>query len=108
MRREMKCILVCVETSVRDVCGFYILGFLAKLGALGRVNGGTRTRERPGGSEAPLAREIQANKMVDRMVDLCLLLAAHGGHFSIENPTDSYMRLYPRMVKLTESVAIII
>ena len=60
--------------------------------ALSRLNGGTRSKLDPTGS---LPRELAANGHASFVAELCTTLSALGGLWTIENPTGSYLFLFP-------------
>ena len=68
-------------------------------GSAGVMNGGTRRKGRPGG-DGSLQREIIANGEAEYVAELCRAAYLHDCHFSIENPGNSYLFLYPPIVAL--------
>ena len=72
-------------------------------GAAGLLNRGTRRKHVPQGLGS-LLREIEANREVDAVVRLCFLLVQKGGHFTIENPANSFVWLYKSVAELMSRV----
>ena len=67
------------------------------------LNNGTRRKHCPEG-DGTLERERAGNRQADRVVELCILGAKHGTHFSIENPHGSHLFMYSSILHLLSTV----
>ena len=72
-------------------------------GRANTLNGGTRRKGFEQGDNT-LQRECSGNEQVTKVVNICLLLARHGGFFSIENHFDSYVWDCVAMLNLKSQV----
>ena len=81
---------------------YFYLHFAVPCGSWGRantLNHGTRSRAKPEG-DGSLQRELDGNVLADVVASFCWALVSVGAHFSIENPSDSYLWQYPSIKAL--------
>ena len=67
------------------------------------LNGGTRRRHCPEG-DGSLEREVLGNEQAEHVADICILCARHQVHFTIENPSGSYLFQHSPLLRFFERV----